>query len=139
MTAYPALEVAAAAGCTYRQLDYWSNMGYARPARGAHGSGTRRLYTLEEACAVATVAACARAGVGLPQNAPEALASGLEFATTRKLGTAPPATNPTVVLEPCGEEVLLSRLGHTHVLTVVHFPTIRALTTRNLEGTGVLV
>ena len=42
-------EVCARAGCTYRQLDFWVRCGYLRPARAAAGSGTQRLFTVDEA------------------------------------------------------------------------------------------
>ena len=38
-------EACAAAGITYRQLDYWARTGLVMPSvRGASGSGTQRLY-----------------------------------------------------------------------------------------------
>ncbi|CAM5646537.1 hypothetical protein SPURM210S_04569 [Streptomyces purpurascens] len=39
----------AAAGITYRQLDYWARTGLVEPsARPAHGSGTQRLYSFRD-------------------------------------------------------------------------------------------
>ncbi|MSX13636.1 MAG: MerR family transcriptional regulator, partial [Actinobacteria bacterium] len=39
----------AAAGITYRQLDYWARTGLVQPSvRGATGSGTQRLYSFRD-------------------------------------------------------------------------------------------
>ncbi len=39
----------AAAGITYRQLDYWARTGLVEPSvRPAHGSGTQRLYSFRD-------------------------------------------------------------------------------------------
>ncbi|MED5527073.1 MAG: MerR family transcriptional regulator, partial [Actinomycetota bacterium] len=39
----------AAAGITYRQLDYWARTGLVAPTvRGAAGSGTQRLYSFRD-------------------------------------------------------------------------------------------
>lgn len=44
-------QVCREAGITYRQLDYWCRTGMLRPARGARGSGTRRLFdAVDVAC-----------------------------------------------------------------------------------------
>ena len=37
-------ELCAAAGITYRQLDYWTRVGYLTPATEAHGSGSQRKW-----------------------------------------------------------------------------------------------
>ena len=38
-----------AAGITYRQLDYWARTGLVEPSvRGAHGSGSQRLYSFRD-------------------------------------------------------------------------------------------
>jgi DNA-binding transcriptional MerR regulator len=42
---YRGATACAAAGITYRQLDYWARTGLVEPSiRTAHGSGTARLY-----------------------------------------------------------------------------------------------
>ena len=45
---YTTSEVAQITGFSLRQLDYWVRIGIITPGfQQAHGSGTRRLYTLE--------------------------------------------------------------------------------------------
>ncbi|MEO7745026.1 MAG: MerR family transcriptional regulator, partial [Actinomycetota bacterium] len=42
---YRGVTACAAAGITYRQLDYWARTGLVEPTvRGASGSGSQRLY-----------------------------------------------------------------------------------------------
>lgn len=41
-------QAAAAAGITYRQLDYWTRVGAARPHVDARGSGSQRVWTAAE-------------------------------------------------------------------------------------------
>lgn len=44
-------EVCQATGATYRQLDYWTRQHVTPVKVDARGSGTKRLYTFEQACA----------------------------------------------------------------------------------------
>lgn len=55
-------EVAAAAGITYRQLDYWSTRGYV-DAPPREGSGRARAWTEDQVADVVAVAALVREGV----------------------------------------------------------------------------
>lgn len=42
---YSSSEACAMAGVTYRQLDYWTRTGAARPSVGAYGSGSQRRWS----------------------------------------------------------------------------------------------
>lgn len=59
-TSYSTTDVAALAGCSYRQLDYWSRNGVLEPSiEVGTGSGTRRSYSqgdVERARVLAAVA-----------------------------------------------------------------------------------
>jgi len=47
--AYTSAEIVAAAGCTYRQLDYWARVGYVTPSiREAAGQGSQRLWSADD-------------------------------------------------------------------------------------------
>ena len=49
----------AAAGITYRQLDYWARTGLVEPSvRAAHGSGSQRLYEIGRASCRERVSCC---------------------------------------------------------------------------------
>lgn len=50
-----AMEVVTFAGCSYRQLDYWTRTGMITPEVGARGSGSRRMFTDRQAFAVRLV------------------------------------------------------------------------------------
>ncbi len=57
----------AAAGITYRQLDYWARTGLVVPSvRGAAGSGTQRLYGFRDILALRVVKRLIDTGVSLP-------------------------------------------------------------------------
>lgn len=58
-------QVCATAGVTYRQLDYWTRHGYARPLIDARGCGSQRVWARTEADIIAVMAAWRRAGVEL--------------------------------------------------------------------------
>src|SRR5260370_5207949 len=46
----------AAAGITYRQLDYWARTALVDPTvRAAHGSGSQRLYSFRDICVLKVV------------------------------------------------------------------------------------
>src|SRR5581483_6074513 len=54
----------AAAGITYRQLDYWARTGLVEPSvRAAHGSGTQRLYSFRDILVLKIVKRLLDAGV----------------------------------------------------------------------------
>ncbi len=56
----------AAAGITYRQLDYWARTGLVEPGvRPAHGSGTQRLYGARDVVVLKIVKRLLDAGVSL--------------------------------------------------------------------------
>jgi DNA-binding transcriptional MerR regulator len=58
----------AAAGITYRQLDYWARTGLVEPSiRPAHGSGTQRLYGFRDILVLKIVKRLLDAGVSLGQ------------------------------------------------------------------------
>jgi DNA-binding transcriptional MerR regulator len=57
----------AAAGITYRQLDYWARTGLVVPSvRGAAGSGTQRLYGFRDILVLRVVKRLIDTGVSLP-------------------------------------------------------------------------
>lgn len=54
------------ASITYRQLDYWDRTGLVSPSvRGAHGSGTQRLYSRADVIELALVKLMLDAGTSL--------------------------------------------------------------------------
>lgn len=56
----------AAAGITYRQLDYWARTGLVSPSvRGASGSGSQRLYSFRDVLVLRVVRKLLEAGVSL--------------------------------------------------------------------------
>jgi DNA-binding transcriptional MerR regulator len=56
----------AAAGITYRQLDYWARTGLVEPSvRPAQGSGTQRLYAVRDILVLKVVKRLLDAGVSL--------------------------------------------------------------------------
>nr|WP_313896363.1 MerR family transcriptional regulator [Streptomyces sp. YIM 98790] len=56
----------AAAGITYRQLDYWARTGLVEPSvRPAHGSGSQRLYGFRDVLTLKIVKRLLDAGVSL--------------------------------------------------------------------------
>ena len=56
----------AAAGITYRQLDYWARTGLVEPTiRGAQGSGSQRLYSFRDILVLKIVKRLLDAGVSL--------------------------------------------------------------------------
>lgn len=57
----------AAAGITYRQLDYWARTGLVEPSiRSAAGSGTQRLYSFRDILTLRIVKRLIDTGVSLP-------------------------------------------------------------------------
>jgi len=64
----------AAAGITYRQLDYWARTGLVEPGiRSAHGSGSQRLYSFRDILVLKVVKRLLDTGVSL-QNIRTAVA-----------------------------------------------------------------
>ena len=58
----------AAAGITYRQLDYWARTGLVEPTvRGATGSGTQRLYGFRDILLLKVIKRLLDAGISLQQ------------------------------------------------------------------------
>jgi DNA-binding transcriptional MerR regulator len=57
----------AAAGITYRQLDYWARTSLVEPSvRPAHGSGSQRLYSFRDILTLKVVKRLLDTGVSLP-------------------------------------------------------------------------
>ena len=58
----------AAAGITYRQLDYWARTGLVEPTvRGATGSGSQRLYSFRDILILKVIKRLLDAGISLQQ------------------------------------------------------------------------
>ena len=58
----------AAAGITYRQLDYWARTGLVEPSvRTAQGSGSQRLYSFRDICVLKVVKRLLDTGISLQQ------------------------------------------------------------------------
>ena len=56
---YRGVTACAAAGITYRQLDYWARTGLVVPSvRDASGSGTQRLYSFRDIVVLRSSSAC---------------------------------------------------------------------------------
>lgn len=71
------LEVCARAGCTYRQLDFWTRCGYVKAARPGKGHGTRRGYDDAEIAIIRRMAALVHVGLA-PKTAAYAARNGYE-------------------------------------------------------------
>jgi hypothetical protein len=75
-------ELTIAAGITYRQLDYWTRLGYLTPWNSpTPGSGVPRVYPLDQVDVASTMRAVIAAGVTTPmslvhQTAVDLLAAG---------------------------------------------------------------
>jgi DNA-binding transcriptional MerR regulator len=83
---YRGVTACAAAGITYRQLDYWARTGLVVPSvRDASGSGTQRLYSFRDMVVLKVVKRLLDAGVSL-QNIRKAIE------TVRQWGEADLAT-----------------------------------------------
>jgi DNA-binding transcriptional MerR regulator len=67
-TGYRGPTACAAAGITYRQLDYWARTGLVEPSvRSAAGSGTQRLYSFRDVLVLKVVKRLLDTGVSLQQ------------------------------------------------------------------------
>ena len=65
---YRGVTACAAAGITYRQLDYWARTGLVEPTvRGASGSGSQRLYGFRDILVLKIVKRLLDTGVSLHQ------------------------------------------------------------------------
>jgi len=63
---YRGTTACAAAGITYRQLDYWARTGLVEPSvRAAHGSGSQRLYGFRDILVLKVVKRLLDTGVSL--------------------------------------------------------------------------
>ncbi|HCU96620.1 MAG TPA: MerR family transcriptional regulator [Actinobacteria bacterium] len=67
-TGYRGPTACAAAGITYRQLDYWARTGLVEPSvRAAHGSGSLRLYSFRDILVLKVVKRLLDTGISLQQ------------------------------------------------------------------------
>jgi DNA-binding transcriptional MerR regulator len=67
-TGYRGPTACSAAGITYRQLDYWARTGLVEPTvRGAHGSGSQRLYSFRDILVLKVVKRLLDTGISLQQ------------------------------------------------------------------------
>ena len=67
-TGYRGPTACAAAGITYRQLDYWARTGLVEPTvRGASGSGSQRLYSFRDILILKVIKRLLDAGISLQQ------------------------------------------------------------------------
>ncbi len=88
----------AAAGITYRQLDYWARTGLVEPSvREAAGSGTSRLYSFRDILVLRIVKKLLDAGVSL-QNIRTAIAT-LRDRGVESLGNVTLMSDGTTVYE----------------------------------------
>lgn len=62
---YSSVEACAAAGITFRQLDYWDRTRLVVPTLPARGSGSHRRYSYGDVLALAVIAELLRAGLSL--------------------------------------------------------------------------
>jgi DNA-binding transcriptional MerR regulator len=86
----------AAAGITYRQLDYWARTGLVEPSvRAAQGSGTQRLYAFRDVLVLKVVKRLLDAGVSLQSIR----------ATVTHLASCDPAELPDMTLMSDGATV----------------------------------
>ena len=73
----------AAAGITYRQLDYWARTGLVEPSvRPATGSGTQRLYGFRDILVLKVVKRLLDTGVSLQQIRPPSSTCASAASTT---------------------------------------------------------
>ncbi|HEY2442126.1 MAG TPA: MerR family transcriptional regulator [Streptosporangiaceae bacterium] len=67
-TGYRGPTACAAAGITYRQLDYWARTELVEPSvRAAHGSGSQRLYSFRDILVLKVVKRLLETGISLQQ------------------------------------------------------------------------
>jgi DNA-binding transcriptional MerR regulator len=67
-TGYRGPTACSAAGISYRQLDYWARTGLVEPSvRGAHGSGSQRLYGFRDILVLKVVKRLLDTGISLQQ------------------------------------------------------------------------
>ncbi len=65
-TGYRAPKVCKLVGITYRQLDYWARTDLLTPSvRGAHGSGSQRLYSFTDIVQLKVIKSLLDAGMSL--------------------------------------------------------------------------
>jgi len=99
----------AAAGITYRQLDYWARTGLVEPSvREAAGSGTQRLYSFRDILVLKVVKKLLDAGVSL-QNIRTAIAT-LRDRGVEDLGQITLISDGTTVYECTSTDEILDLL-----------------------------
>jgi DNA-binding transcriptional MerR regulator len=78
----------AAAGITYRQLDYWARTGLVEPSvRAAHGSGSQRLYSFRDILVLKAVKRLLDTGISLQQ-----IRAAVDHLRDRTIGDLPRLT-----------------------------------------------
>jgi DNA-binding transcriptional MerR regulator len=93
----------AAAGITYRQLDYWARTGLVEPSvRAAQGSGTQRLYAFRDILVLKVVKRLLDAGVSL-----QSIRTAVDH-----LGQRPQEALPGITLMSDGATVYECVSGH---------------------------
>jgi DNA-binding transcriptional MerR regulator len=109
----------AAAGITYRQLDYWARTGLVEPSvREAAGSGTQRLYSFRDILVLKVVKKLLDAGVSL-QNIRTAIAT-LRDRGVEDLGQITLMSDGTTVYECTSTDEVLDLLqGGQAVFAIV--------------------
>ena len=66
MSGYRGPQACKIVGITYRQLDYWTRTGLVEASlRGAHGSGTQRLYSFNDLLQLKVIKRLTEAGASL--------------------------------------------------------------------------
>ncbi|HZE37190.1 MAG TPA: MerR family transcriptional regulator [Stackebrandtia sp.] len=96
----------AAAGISYRQLDYWARTGLVVPSvRAAEGSGSQRLYSFKDIVVLKVVKRLLDAGVSL-QNIRKAIAVLREHGTADLSGITLISDGTTVYECRSAEEVV---------------------------------
>lgn len=78
-------QLAAAAGITYRRVEYWTRAGYLKPLAASPGSGFQRIYPAAEVAAARLIGQLVADGL-LPHVAAERARELLETGTTQVAG-----------------------------------------------------
>ena len=78
-------QLAAAAGLTYKRVDFWTSAGYLRPLESSPGSGYQRIYPPSEVAVVRLMSDLTDAGL-LPEMASLRARELLETGTTQIAG-----------------------------------------------------
>ncbi len=108
-TGYRMPTACAAAGITYRQLDYWARTGLVEPSvREAAGSGTQRLYSFRDILVLKIVKKLLDAGISL-QNIRTAIAT-LRYHGVEELAEITLMSDGTTVYECTSTDEVLDLL-----------------------------